>query len=191
MAKRSRSRSDKSASGQDSRARSRSSRWDWVIALVFIVCVVFLLLAYRFSILPMKEDFALVPASAGAVFGLAAGFAVAHLLRHSSPFQVAGVLALGFACLAPGLILALNRPLDRSELRHHSCRVLNRFEWGNSENRTHFLEVEGFPVRRVVVELPVYEKSPVGSTVDIQTRSGFFGLEYLEGVAASASRTGR
>ncbi len=161
-------------------SRNALTAQDLVVAGVFLGSIVFSLVSFSRSVTPLDETFVIWPLAIGAVAGGLIGW-IAHKWK---PFEsagfVVGVLAFSGAALAIGLVLALNRPLDRTPPKHNFVKVVNRYQIGSGSRATYHLEVEGFTLKRLDVEEAVYNGTINGGQVDILTRPGFFGYPYLE-----------
>lgn len=155
---------------------------DLAITGGFVGSIILCLVAFSNAVHPLNDTFILWPALIGGVAGLLFGLLLQRLVGFESAVFVALVMAASGALLAIGLVLALNRPLDRSVPDHHVVKVVNKFDRGGSRNQKYFLEVQGFVLKRLEVEDLVYNGCAQGGRVDILTRRGFFGFPYLDRV---------
>jgi len=173
----------KSARGKGkSKAPSRNALTpqDLVVAGAFIGSVVFALVSFSRSVTPLDETFVIWPLAIGAVAGGLIGWAAHKWKPFESAGFVVGVMAFSGAVLAIGLVLALNRPLDRTPPKHNFVKVVHRYQIGSGSHASYHLEVEGFSLKRLDVDEGIYNGTVDGGQVDILTRPGFFGFRYLE-----------
>ena len=173
----------KSARGKGkSKAPSRNAltAQDLVVAGAFIGSVLFAIASFSRSVTPLDETFVIWPLAIGAVAGALIGWAAHKWKPFESAGFVVGVMAFSGAALAIGLVLALNRPLDRTPPQHNFVKVVHRYQIGSGTHATYHLEVEGFTLKRLDVDEAIYSGTVDGGQVDILTRPGFFGYRYLE-----------
>ena len=175
----------KSKGARDKRKSTTPSRnaltpQDLVVAGAFLGSIIFALVSFSRSVTPLDETFVVWPLAIGAVAGGLIGWAAHKWKPFESPGFVVGVLAFSGAVLAIGLVLALNRPLDRTPPKHHFVTVVNRYQIGSGSHATYHLEVDGFTLKRLDVDEAVFNGTVNGGQVDILTRPGFFGYPYLE-----------
>ena len=163
-------------------SRNALTPQDLVVTLLFIGSIAFALASFSNAVKPMDDTFVLWPMAIGAV----AGAVLAVIAHRFKPFEtvgfVIGVMAFSGAALGIGAVLALNRPLDRSPVKHHMVSVVHKYQIGDGEHATYHLELAGFPLNRLDVEEEIFSGTRDGGTVDLLTREGFFGYRYLERV---------
>jgi|GEM_PF-942157 len=160
---------------------------DLAVAGVFLSGVVVALVAFSTAVHPLNDWFIIMPALIGAAVGAVAAVILHRIKRQESFLFVVAVVAFSAALWAVGVTLALNRPLDRSPVKHHFVPVVNKYERGSGRNAEYYLEVDGFTedgVTRRHLQVPedVHTGVSAGGRVDVLTRSGFFGYTYLEQV---------
>ncbi|HOB54271.1 MAG TPA: hypothetical protein PK176_14640 [Acidobacteriota bacterium] len=160
---------------------------DLAVAGVFLSGVIVALVAFSTAVHPLNEWFIVKPALVGMAIGAVAAVILHRIKRQESFFFVLAVVAFSMALWAVGVTLALNRPLDRSPIKHHFISVINKYERGSGRNAEYFLEVDGFTeggvtLRHLQVPEDVHTGVAAGGRVDVLTRNGFFGLTYLEQV---------
>jgi len=155
---------------------------DLAVAGSFVAAGVFCLVAFSTAKTPLIDSFIIWPVAVGAALGALATALVHRVKPFESFFFVMMVLIFSGAALATGLVLSLNRPLDRSPLKNNFVPVINKYEWGTGKNAEYFLEVSDFPLKRIEVEESVYSGCPKNGQILLQTRNGFFGFPYLERV---------
>lgn len=155
---------------------------DLAVAGSFVATGVFCLVAFSTSVTPLNDGFVIWPIAAGAALGALTAAIVHRFKPFESFFFVMMILIFSGAALATGLVLTLNRPLDRSAVKNNFVSVVNKYEWGTGKNAQYFLEVSDFPLQRLEVEEQVYHGCPRNGKILLQTRQGFFGFPYLERV---------
>jgi hypothetical protein len=163
-------------------SRNALTAQDLAVAGAFIGSIVFALAAFANSVTPLDDSFVLWPLAIGAVVGALIGVAAHRWKPFESYGFVVGVLAFSGAATAVGLVLALNRPLDRAHVQHNFITVINKYQLGSGTHSSYHLEVAGFVKKRLTVEEAIYNGVSAKEQVDVLIRPGFFGYRYLERV---------
>lgn len=169
--------------------RKALNAMDIVIAAMFVGGLIFAIVAFSMARLPLKDSFVLWPLCIGGAVGAVAGLVTWKITHFESMAFMAVVMLLGGASISIGTVLALNRPLDRSQGEVRKLKVAYRHSSGTDEHKKYFADIdpdEKFPVKTIEVEKEVYDSltpdTPGDDFVRVRIRPGFFGFAYLEEV---------
>lgn len=179
---------EKKSSGKKRGASQSLGAMDIVVAALFIGGLIFAVAAFSNSVHPMKDSFIYWPLALGGGIGLVAGFIVWKVTHFESVIFMMVVMLLGGASIAAGIVLAFNRPLDRSRGEIRNLQVVYKYAIGAEPDQEYYVEVddaEKFPVKKIRVQKDVYQAippldQPGDHRVAVQVRPGFFGFPYIE-----------
>lgn len=156
---------------------------DIAVAITFLGSLVLCVIAFSTAKHPISESFVIAPTVIGLLVGAATGLSIWKISKFESMTFLLVVTAIMGAAVAVGVVLAFNRPFDRSTLTTHIVKVVTKYDQGSDDSRVYYLEVENFPLKHILIDSDVYNGVKPGETVELGTRKGFFGFPYLDRVS--------